>query len=236
MMCYNREKIRKNGRLREGSDRITYKKSKETNDRIVAVARKLFYEKGFKKTSVRQICKDAGINHSLIYYYFKSGKYGIAQYLINEHIRKCIKALSKHYSYQSDYLLYHLLLLRFLFREISQDPIELECYINAWEEEQIDRPFSIETYTIAKGLGMNVSYTDVQTAVLMSDYVWKGLYEAKQNGILELTDSEIRKRTDLTRWMNIGLDKAFILEKIAVAEEILKDIPIYHIHLILEDG
>ena len=60
---------------------------------------------------------------------------------------------------------------------------------------------------------MNVSYTDVQTAVLMSDYVWKGLYEAKQNGILELTDSEIRKRTDLTRWMNIGLDKAFILEK-----------------------
>ena len=64
MMCYNREKIRKNGRLREGSDRITYKKSKETNDRIVAVARKLFYEKGFKKTSVRQISKDAGINHS----------------------------------------------------------------------------------------------------------------------------------------------------------------------------
>lgn len=213
---------------------MAYEKSKETHDRIIDVAKTLFYEEGFKKTSVRQICKEAGINHSLIYYYFKTGKYGIAQYLINEHIRKCIKALSKHYSYKSDYLLYQLLLIRFIFREISQDVIERECYINAWEEEQIDRPFSIESYTIARGLGLRVSYAEVQTAVLMSDYVWKGLYEAKQSNTLMLSDSEIRTKTDLTRWMNIGLEKEMILEKMALAEKLLADIPIYHIHLILE--
>ncbi|WP_243259615.1 hypothetical protein [Eubacterium sp. 1001713B170207_170306_E7] len=132
-------------------------------------------------------------------------------------------------------MLFHLLLIRFLFREILQDPIELECYINAWDIEQIDRPSSIEIYTIVKELELNCSYTDVQTAVLMSDYVWKGLYEAKQNNILKLTDSEIRTRTDLTRWMNIGLDKDFIMEKIAAAEKFLDNIPIYNIHLILEN-
>ncbi len=211
---------------------MAYKKSKETRDRLIAVAKDLFYEQGFKKTSVRQICKEVNINHSLIYYYFKNGKYGICQFLIYDHMRRCIRAISKYFPYRDNYLLYNLLLIRFIFREISQDPIDLECYIATWEEEQIHRPFLIETYSITKELKLNVNYTDVKTAVLMSDYVWRGLYEAKHNGNLDLTDKKIRDLTDITRWTNLGLNKESLMKEIENAERLLETIPIQHIHLI----
>lgn len=211
---------------------MTYKKSKETKNRILTVAKELFYKQGFKDTSLRQICKEANINHSLIYYYFENGKYGIGQFLISEHSRHSIRAVSKYYPHKNNYLLFFLLLLRFQFREINQDSTERENYIAIWEVEKLDRPFLIETYSIAKELKLNVNYNEVKTAVLMSDYVWSGLNEAQQNGSINISDKEIRDLTDITRWTNLGLDKQILLDEIVKAENLLDNIPIHHIHLI----
>ncbi|MEG0076111.1 MAG: helix-turn-helix domain-containing protein, partial [Eubacterium sp.] len=43
---------------------------------------KSVYEVGFKKTTMRSIAEEAGMNQGLIYYYFKS-KYDLAHYIID---------------------------------------------------------------------------------------------------------------------------------------------------------
>ncbi len=43
-----------------------------TNDRIRYVAFKLFLEKGYEATNIRDICKEVGIKASSLYFYYKS--------------------------------------------------------------------------------------------------------------------------------------------------------------------
>ena len=45
---------------------------KSTEEKIKEVARKLFIEKGFKHTTIREIAKEAEVNISLMNYYFRS--------------------------------------------------------------------------------------------------------------------------------------------------------------------
>ncbi len=60
----------------------------KTRNRILSVAALLFAEKGFEGTSVRMICAKAGVNVSLVNYYFKSKEllYFEVHKLINLHL------------------------------------------------------------------------------------------------------------------------------------------------------
>ncbi|MDP4091021.1 MAG: TetR/AcrR family transcriptional regulator [Bacillota bacterium] len=48
------------------------KKAEETRDRILVSAQKLFYKKGFEKTSIREIVEDAGYAKGTFYLYFET--------------------------------------------------------------------------------------------------------------------------------------------------------------------
>ena len=50
------------------------KKTKDisTEERIKATARKIFHQKGFAGTRTRDIAEEAGINHAMLNYYFRS--------------------------------------------------------------------------------------------------------------------------------------------------------------------
>ena len=50
------------------------KKTKDisTEERIKAAARKVFHQKGFASTRTRDIAEEAGINHAMLNYYFRS--------------------------------------------------------------------------------------------------------------------------------------------------------------------
>ena len=50
------------------------KKTKDisTEERIKAAARKVFHQKGFAGTRTRDIAEEAGINHAMLNYYFRS--------------------------------------------------------------------------------------------------------------------------------------------------------------------
>lgn len=52
--------------------KLNYSAGIQTRKKILSSAKKLFYVNGFKKTSLQQIAKDAGIRQSLLYYYFES--------------------------------------------------------------------------------------------------------------------------------------------------------------------
>ncbi len=47
-------------------------KDTSTEDRIKAAARKVFHQKGYASTRTRDIAEEAGINHAMLNYYFRS--------------------------------------------------------------------------------------------------------------------------------------------------------------------
>lgn len=56
-------------------------------EQIIASARKLFYKYGFKRVSMDEIAKEAGVTKRTVYMYFKS-KEEILKYFINEEMQK----------------------------------------------------------------------------------------------------------------------------------------------------
>ena len=51
---------------------MAYKKSEETRENIIRVARKLFAEKGYEHTDMKEIAGELGMTHAALYYYFKN--------------------------------------------------------------------------------------------------------------------------------------------------------------------
>ena len=58
----------------------------DTKARLIKTARKLFAERGFDGTTVREIVEEAGVNLSLVSYHFK-GKEGLYRSCIMQHIQ-----------------------------------------------------------------------------------------------------------------------------------------------------
>lgn len=63
--------------------------NKNAEQKIIAVALELFAKKGFEGTSTREICKQAGVNISLISYYF-GGKEGLYKMIVNDIVKNII--------------------------------------------------------------------------------------------------------------------------------------------------
>ena len=68
------------------SQKKTRHKSIDTQRNITQAARKLFIKQGFKHASMESIAEEAGVNHSLIYYHFKTkdNLWAAVKALINE--------------------------------------------------------------------------------------------------------------------------------------------------------
>lgn len=61
----------------------TVKKPDERRSELIACAQKLFYSKGYKSTSVRDIVNEAGVAKGTFYYYFDS-KQAVLEALVDE--------------------------------------------------------------------------------------------------------------------------------------------------------
>lgn len=69
--------------------------NKNTEQKIVEVATKLFAKNGFEGASTREICKQAGVNISLISYYF-GGKEELYKKIVDYIIQKIINYAQKN--------------------------------------------------------------------------------------------------------------------------------------------
>ncbi|QSX08090.1 TetR/AcrR family transcriptional regulator [Alkalibacter rhizosphaerae] len=207
------------------------KKSQLTKNKLLEVSNHLFYEKGYEGTKIRELTRLAEVNHSLIYYYFPNGKVDIAYKLIVAHEKKCLQALRKSYKAEG-YLMYTLVYLRFVARELLQYEKDMDFYIQAWSEFRPVRGLFIENYTAANEVGLTVDAPTVEKATLMGDSIWSGMYKAKQSGAFDFSHKEIRDATDITRWVFMGYPMDKIKQHIEKAEGILKDIPLAGIRLL----
>lgn len=62
-----------------------YKTGLETKEKIYATAKKLFYEKGFVKTTLAEIARESGANKAMVSYYF-GNKNNLALEVYNEYM------------------------------------------------------------------------------------------------------------------------------------------------------
>ncbi|NLP16164.1 MAG: TetR/AcrR family transcriptional regulator [Clostridiales bacterium] len=77
------------------------KKSEATKKRIIQSAQKLFQQKGFDATSVREIVEDAGYAKGTFYLYFET-KVDLLVYITNSLFEVFYEVLSKELSVMSD--------------------------------------------------------------------------------------------------------------------------------------
>jgi AcrR family transcriptional regulator len=211
---------------------LKVKKSSLTKKKLLEVSNQLFYEKGYEGTKIRELTRLAEVNHSLIYYYFPKGKADMAYKLIEAHNKKCQQALRKLYK-TDNYLLYTLVYIRFIARELLQSEKDMSFYIEAWTEFRPRYGLFVENYTAAMELGLTVDATLVEKATLMGDSIWSGMYRAKLSGAFDFSHKEIRDATDITRWVFMGYPMDKIKKNIEEAEAILKTIPIEGIRLLI---
>lgn len=212
---------------------MAYEKSKETKEKLIHSAKKAFYNNGFDKTTMRMIAQDADVPQSLAYYYFE-GKHALAHHILDEYFYRVSKRFNHYYNSETDYFMYLLLLLRLVYREISQNPKALDFYFKGYEKVCCDPKFDKHVFLCAKKMGLQVTEKKVLMASIMSNAAWSEMVVSKRKGIIDIEDHEIRDNVDLMRWSYLGLDQSFILEKIEEAYKMLDSTPMMDIPL-LED-
>ena len=72
----------------------------EVRQRILAAAKELFVQQGYKKTTIRQIVEKSGVLTGSIYYFFKN-KEDIFQSLVMELLRQCTDLIAAHFRQES---------------------------------------------------------------------------------------------------------------------------------------
>lgn len=131
---------------------------------ILDCSKKLFYQNGYTKTSIRQIATALNIHHPNIYYYFKSKKdiaftlYGNIYQELNKKISECIPKRDLYYT--ATYLRLHYRVFYWnkqlftLYYDFNKEGI-VEDYV---------RPFAIKNYHLyLDAFNLDISEKDLNT-------------------------------------------------------------------------
>ncbi|MEG1107065.1 MAG: TetR/AcrR family transcriptional regulator [Eubacterium sp.] len=211
---------------------MVYKKSKETRDSILKFAKKSFYELGFKKTTIRNIAKDAGLNHALAYYHF-NGKYDIAHQIVDEFHQKSEAAFNQLMPNCPDPLLRLLTLYRFELREIYDNARDFDFYVAVYQQSYYDPDLVENCLTILDYYKIEIDRKKIDIATLSTSASWGQLYTNPDMPYHEhFTHRDIMDSVDIMRWSYLGFDLPFITEKIQTAYDLLDTLPMANSHIL----
>ena len=148
-------------------------KNQVKRDQVIEAARKLFHKFGFKKVSMDEIAKEAGVTKKTIYMYFGS-KEELLKYFIQEEISNMEKIVEKVEAKNLDF-----------FETVNQAIYEILQYrkqqdflnIIAREAEWLKKPIIIES----------LSMIDEK----IQNYIKNKLQKAKEKGYIDYIDLDI---------------------------------------------
>lgn len=201
-----------------------YKKSAHSKKEIMNATITLFKNKGYEKTGVRDIAKEADTSYTLIYYHFPKGKMSVVYELTEAFYTRGVKFLI-NYQKQMKYYEFIYLVNRFVYRQVLEDQTEFECYANAWCEYHPNRPLQIEIMTSLSSEGIDIQFSRIIEAFVISDSLWGGLYKAKKEGIIEKDYLELKNISDRIRWTYMGLSPDAVEVMIRKADGIIDSLP-----------
>jgi AcrR family transcriptional regulator len=95
--------------------------------KIIYSARKIFYEKGFKKATTRLIAENANVNHAMIHYYFRDKK-KLAVVVLDDFYKKMNFLVIPYFMEKTDPMLFEAVMLRVIYHHILSDTGFLNFY------------------------------------------------------------------------------------------------------------
>lgn len=102
----------------------------EVRQRILAAAKELFVQQGYKKTTIRQIVEKSGVLTGSIYYFFKN-KEDIFQSLVMELFRQCTDLIAAHFQQETPAFRYAALCL-VEFEAVAMNELVRETYYEGY--------------------------------------------------------------------------------------------------------
>lgn len=211
---------------------MAYKKSAETRQKIVDATKKLFQEKGYYNTNIKDIAKEVNVAHPCIYYYFKN-KESIAREIFDTIVEKIIKLSNEIYDEYPDRLLNTMVSYICLFKYIATSKItqavfyDLVEYSN-YDKSNIDRlknTIFLCLRELFEEYHGSTSDKQIIAYILTSDAFTKALFKGILNGLLELSFEEASDyffRHMLISHLKISED--LYLEKFHEAQRLCKNI------------
>ena len=157
-------------------------------EQVIEAARKLFHRFGFKKVSMDEIAREAGVTKKTIYMYFGS-KEELLKYFIQEEISNMEKIVEKVEAQNLDF-----------FETVNQAIYEILQYIKhqdflniiAREAEWLKNPVIVDSLSLIDGKIQN--------------YIRNKLQKAQEKGYIEYTN------LDITTFLIYKMYIALILE------------------------
>lgn len=173
---------------------MAYKKSSATKQNIIESAIKLFNEKGYYETNIKDIAKEANIVHSSIYYYFKN-KENIALEILDDILEKIENAALEIYKEKNNLLLNWMVGYILYFKYIALNKATQAAYYDIiqysnYDKENLDRlknTFFDKIQLLFNHYGIELSEKHMTAYILTSDAFSKALFKGIINGVLDFS-------------------------------------------------
>lgn len=173
---------------------MAYKKSTETRKKIIDTATKLFNEKGYYDTNIKDIAREANIVHSSIYYYFKN-KESIAREIFDQLVDKIDKVTSDIYKEKHDILLNSIIKYILIFKYIALNKATQAVYYDIVQYSNYDKTnlerlkntFFKDVETLITKYNVEFTEKKMIAYILTSDAFAKALFKGIINGSLDFS-------------------------------------------------
>ncbi|MBR3756320.1 MAG: TetR/AcrR family transcriptional regulator [Firmicutes bacterium] len=177
---------------------MAYKKSEETREGIVTTARRLFAEKGYEHTDMKEIAVEMGMTHAALYYYFKN-KVDVAWEIYRVETEGVLAEVERVQKEQQPTPLflcifqYVLIIHRLAFNPVTEsyffDEINYRGY-DKGEMQRVRRSYYAALEALFEEQGVHMDDDQFAAFILTSDAYAKALLCAIKNQVIGYTWKE----------------------------------------------
>ena len=216
----------------------TYEKGKETRQKIITVSKELFFEKGYNKTSITEICRTANVMYGTFTYYFKT-KIDLVSEIYANLLMKCFQIAKSSNPEHMDTFQMNLTANQFYYTIIFSTPEYAHFYHEVLQKmsvfDYIGRHVKrrYQSYNIHYSLNFNDE--DIRDLLLADSGIRREFFTDMFSTYGYSIETEIINK--YLRKMNVyfgrtlTLDSDLVKKYIDIAEEIVRNTDYSHIKL-----
>lgn len=176
---------------------MSYKKSARTRADIIRAAERLFIERGYYATGIKDIAAEAGIVHTSVYYYFKN-KEAIARAVFDVFAGQIEEEVRRVHEERRDLLFKSVFGYVLIFKHLALNPATKAVYYDLvdyadYDEaniQRLERTVFKDLRAFFEANGRRMSDSELVAFMLTSDAFAKALFKGMGNGILRMTMEE----------------------------------------------
>lgn len=177
---------------------MAYKKSSATRQAIIDASRRLFAEKGYYNTEIKDIAGSLGMAHTAIYYYFDNKK-DIASEIYDTETDKIIKFVSiTNETHQVSPLFLCILQYMLMIKHLAFNPVTEDFFFDMIDYRLYDKSalarvrksYYAPLESLFRFQGINKTDDEMTIYILTSDAYAKALLSAIKRGAVDYSVSD----------------------------------------------